>query len=59
MIQAKCETTENPQTNSILEIINQVVANFVNMFDFQNKYLEKDDTWSGILAGMDFSFHRV
>ena len=32
-IKAKCETTANPQVNSILEIIHQVIANLVHTFD--------------------------
>ena len=41
---------ENPQANSILEIIHQVISNFVRTFDLQNNYLDEDDPWSGILA---------
>ena len=54
-IKSKCATTENPQENSILERIHQVIANCVRKFDLQNNYLEKDDLWSGILSDTDFS----
>ena len=36
-IEAKCATTKNPQTSSILERIHQVIANLIRTFDFQNK----------------------
>ena len=49
------ETTENPQADSILEIIHQVIANLIFMFDLQNNYLDGDEPWSGILAAADFS----
>ena len=40
-IKSKCETTENPQANSTLEIFHQVTANLVHTFDLQNIYLDK------------------
>ena len=42
--------TENPKVNSILEKIHQFIANLVRTVDVQNKYLDKDDPWLGILA---------
>ena len=53
-IKAKCETTENPQSNSILERINQFIANLVHTFDLRNNHLDEDDPWSGILAATSF-----
>ena len=50
-----CATMENPQANSILEIIDQVIANLVRTFDLNNNNIDKDDPWSGILASMDFA----
>ena len=41
-IKDKFVNTANPQVNSILEIIHQVIANLVNMFNFQNNYLDVD-----------------
>ena len=32
-IKAKCETTENPQANLLLERIHQVIVNLVRMYD--------------------------
>ena len=45
--------------NSILEIINQVIANLVSMFDLQNNDLDEDDPWSGILAATDFAVQNI
>ena len=50
---------ENPQENSILERIHQLIANHVCMFDSQNNYLDEDDSWSGILAAIDSSVCRI
>ena len=46
---------EKPQANSILERIQQVIANLVRTFDLQNYKLDKYDPWSGILAAMAFT----
>ena len=54
-IKAKCATTANPQANSILERIHQVIANLVRTFDLQNNYLDKEDPWAGILAATAFA----
>ena len=43
MIKPRCETTGYPQDNSILEIIHQVIANLISMFDLQNNYLDEDE----------------
>ena len=54
VIKAKCVVTENPQENSILEIIHQVVLNLVYTFDLQKKCLDKDDPLAVILAANGF-----
>ena len=54
-IEAKCATTENPEANSILERIHQVIANLVRTYDLQNKYLDEDDSRSEILADTSFT----
>ena len=35
-IKAKFATLENPQSNSILELINKCIANLVHTFGFKN-----------------------
>ena len=42
-IKTKWTTTENPQENSILEIIHQVIEHLVSRFDLKNNYLDKDE----------------
>ena len=42
-IKAKCETTGNPQENSILERIHRVIANLIRTFDLNNTYLDEDE----------------
>ena len=53
-IKPKCATTDNPQANSTLERIHQVLANLVRTSDLQNNYVEEYDTWSGILVATAF-----
>ena len=43
IIKAKCETTENPQANSMMEQIHLVIEKCVRTFDLQNNYLHKED----------------
>ena len=35
--------------------IHQIIVNLVHTFELQNKYLDEDDPWSGILAGTAFA----
>ena len=50
---------ENPQANSILEIIDHVTANLVHMFDSKNNDLDEDDPWSYILASTAFVVQKT
>ena len=59
MIKSKCVPTENPQANSKLEIIHQVIANLARTFDLKNDDPDEDDPWSGILAATDFAVQRT
>ena len=54
-----CLTMSNPQENSILEIIQQVIANLVRTHDLKNNYLDEDDPWSGIIAATDFAVRNT
>ena len=49
-----CETVENPEANSVLERIVQVIANLVHTFYLKNNYLIKEDRWEGIIADTSF-----
>ena len=45
IIKAKFKATENPQANSILEIIHQFIVNLVSTFDLQDNYLDNNEPW--------------
>ena len=42
-IKAKYATTANPQENSLLERIHQVIVNLVRNFELRNDYLDEDE----------------
>ena len=44
----------NLQANTISEMIHQVIANLVCMFDVKNNHLDEDDPWSDILEATAF-----
>ena len=54
-IKAKCASTKNPQANSILERIHQVIVNLIWTSNLKNNYIDEDDPWSGILATTAFA----
>ena len=41
-IKDRCETIANPQVNSILERVHEVIANLVRKFDLKNNYLDEN-----------------
>ena len=51
------------QDNSTIEIINQVLANLMRTLELDKNYVDKDDTWKGILAAAAFyirsTFHDL
>ncbi len=40
---------KNPQANSVLESIQQVLANMIRTFELQEQVVSKVDAWTGIL----------
>ena len=52
---SKCAIMVNPQANSILEIIHQVISNLVRTYDLKNNYLDEDDPLSEILSSTYFA----
>ena len=52
-IKVKVSTTRNPQSNSIIERIHQVIGNMIRTFDLEN--VDEDDPWGGILAATSFA----
>lgn len=54
-IKKKPITVRNPQANSVLERIHQVIANMVRTFELENNYLDEDDPWKGIFSAVAFA----
>ena len=52
-------TMVNAQANSILESVHRIIANLVRILYLQNKYQNKDEPWSGILAATDFAVNST
>ena len=45
----------NPQVNSIIGWIHQVLHNLFRNFELDKSYVNEDDTWKRILAAADFA----
>ena len=43
-------TVRNPQAKAILERIHQIIGNLVRTFDLEERDMDTDDPWSGILS---------
>ena len=55
-IKRKIISTQNPQSNAIVEHVHQMLRNLIRSFELQdNPYLDSDDLWSGILAAAAFA----
>ena len=48
-------STRNPQANSVIERIHQVIANIIRTYRIDDKYLDLDDPFSGILSATMFA----
>ena len=61
MIEQKCgiktkpASSGNPQANTIIEIIYQVLGNLVCTYNLQETYVDEADPWMGILATAAFA----
>ena len=58
-IVAKFATTANPQANSVIERIHQVLGNMLRTFKLEENYLDTDDPWAGILAATAFAIRNT
>ena len=58
-LKVKGSTTRNPQSNSILERIHQVIANMIRTYELENVYMDKQDPWSGIIAATCFAIRST
>ena len=54
-IKVKMATTANPQANSIIERVHQVIGNMIRTFELEKNYLDEEDPWTGILAATAFA----
>ena len=54
-IKTKQTTVKNPQANSVLERIHQVLLNMLRTFELEDRELDKDDPWTGILSAVAFA----
>src|SRR5687767_12483623 len=54
-IQKKPITVRNPQANTIVERILQVIAKMDRMFELETNYLDVDNPWKGVLSATAFA----
>ena len=58
-IKRKPITVRNPQSNSMIERIHQVIANIVRTFELETNYLDQDNPWKGILSATAFAIRST
>ena len=58
-VTVKFATTANPQANSVIERIHQVLGNMLRTFKLETNYLDTDDPWAGILAATAFAIRNT
>jgi hypothetical protein len=49
-VKAKPIKVRNPQANAIVEWVHQVIGNIIRTFELENKCLDDNDPWKGILS---------
>ena len=54
-IKKKPITVRNPQANSIIERVHQVIGNMIRTFELEDNYLDETDPWKGILTATAFA----
>jgi hypothetical protein len=54
-IKGKPITVRNPEVNSIVERVHQVIGNIIQTFELESNYLDEDDPWKGILSATAFA----
>ena len=55
----KSETAGNPQDNSIIKFIHQILVNFFRTFELDKNYVDEYYPWKGILAAAVFSIRST
>ena len=59
VILTKPATAGNPQANSFIERTHKVLANLIRTFEMDQKYVDEDNPWKGILSAADFSIRST
>ena len=54
-IQGKPITVRNPQSNAIVERIQQVIGNIIRTFELETNYMDEENPWKGILSATAFA----
>ena len=54
-IKTKPCTVWNPQANSILVLIHQVLSECIKIYELEKYYLDEQDPWAGILSAAAFA----
>jgi len=58
-IKVKPKTVRNPQANAVLERVHQTLGNIIRTFELQDKYLDEEDPWAGILSAAAFALRST
>ena len=58
-IKGKPITARNPQANTIVKRVHQVIGNMARTFELENRYLDEDDPWKGLLAATAFAIRST
>ncbi len=52
-------TVRNPQANSVVERVHQVLGNMMRTFELQENYLDEDDPFKGLLSAAAFAIRAT
>lgn len=58
-IKRKLITAKNPQANSIVERVHQVIGNMLRSFDLEEQTLDPKDPWKGYLSSVAFAIRAT
>ena len=58
-IKVKPIMSRNPQANSILERVHQTISNIIRILKVQDKVLDDENPWDGILASKIFALRGM
>jgi transposase InsO family protein len=58
-VTTKVISVRNPQANSIIERVHQVLGNMIRTFELEKNYIDEDDPWSGIFSAAAFAIRST